>query len=418
MSCFSVKTNVKGQTQTLLSVSNALAACGDQVRYAQSALLSRNTTPYQLINSLNGAAASLNNISRKARDYANGLTDAVNAYEQTEWELLGLPGSFRGLPNIDFGWLKDLIGPGTPAEEGTRSWFAKFINNELKVSGAVLAGEMAGTGTFLGFDTEGKLSGSLVYGEAKVENKANFKFKDENGKFSLKSVGISSEASASGGLAKGEAEGSIGYLHGKVKGEAITGAAKAEVKATFYEDGRFNPSLRAGVKAEGSVLKGKADAGFGTDQFGINASASGDVLHAEAGAEAGVGYLGKDKNGNPRYGVQAKASALASVAQGKVSGGVTIFGIDIDVNLKGYAGAAGVEAGCGVTTNGAKFNLGGALALGAGVDVSIDWGDAKWIGDGIDAASKWVGETADNVGSWIGSAADSTGKFFSGLFSR
>ena len=62
---------------------------------------------------------------------------------------------------------------------------------------------------------------------------------------------------------------------------------------------------------------------------------------------------------------------MASVAQGKFKGGITILGVDIDVSIKGYAVAAGVEAGGSVTTNGVKANFSGALGLGAGTEFYI-----------------------------------------------
>lgn len=416
MSNFSVKSNVKGQAQTLLSISAALDSCAYDVRSAQSALLRRNTSPYQVINAMNAAQASLSNISRKTKNYAHGLTNTVNTYTNTEREILGITGGIPGSGNLNLPGLSDIISSIFSTTDGTKSWFAKFINNELKTSGEVISGSTSKEGTWLGIDYSGILSGALLYGEAKIQNKANFKLKNDKGELDLKSFGLSSEASASGGVAKGEMEGRFGEYHGKLKGEFLTGAVKGETKLTFFDDGMFNPSLRAGVKAEGSVLKGSAEWGRGDDQFGNYTKASGDVLHAEAGAEAGIGYLGKDKDGKPRYGVMAKASAMASVAQGKISRGITLFGVDIDVGVKGYAGAVGAEVGGGITTSGAKVDLSGALDLGLGLEISVDWSDAKWIGEGIDSAVKWAGDATKTVGTWIGGAADSTGKFISGLF--
>ena len=281
--------------------------------------------------------------------------------------------------------------------DNEHSTFAKFVNNELKTSGAVLSGEASGKGEFLGFATAGSASGSLIYGEAGIKTKMSGKFKDKDGKWDFKSFGLSTEAKATGAIAKGEVEGNIGYLHGKLEGSVLTGAVSGEVKATLWDDGKFNPSLFLGGKAEGSVLSGSAEAGFGTDQYGIYGKADGDLLHAEAEAKAGVGYIGEDKNGNALYGASAEASAMASLAQGKAGGGISIFGIDIDIGLKGYAGAVGVEAGGYITTNGVKGNLGGALGLGAGLEVSIDWSDATWIGDTVDAVGDFVGEAVDFV---------------------
>ena len=265
-------------------------------------------------------------------------------------------------------------------KEKSRSTLAKFLNNELKVEGSVVSGEITGKGKFLGASTSGSASGSILYGEAGIESKISLDFKDKN-------FGISTEAKASGALAKGEVQGNWGYLHGKAEGEAITGAVSGEVKATLWDDGKFNPSLYAGGKAEASVLQGNAEIGFGTDQYGVYGKADGSVLHAEAEAQAGIGYVGKDKKGNAQYGVVASAEAMACLAQGKVQGGITVFGIDIDIGAKGYAGAAGVEAGASITTKGVKGKFGGALGLGGELEISMDWSDAKWVGDTVDTVA-------------------------------
>lgn len=118
--------------------------------------------------------------------------------------------------------------------------------------------------------------------------------------------GLSTEAKAVGTVAKGEVKGNLGYLHGKAEGAAITGAILGEVKAIFWDDGKFNPSLFMGAKEEASVLQGEAKVGFGTDQYGIYAKADGDLLHAEAETKDGIGYIGKDKNGNAQYGAQQR----------------------------------------------------------------------------------------------------------------
>lgn len=295
------------------------------------------------------------------------------------------------------------------------SWFANFVGNELKVSGSVEYGEIADEGELWGVNTAGKLSGSLLTGEAGIES--NFSLGFEEGKWDVEKFGFSTTAQATGALAKGTAEGNFGYLHGETTGQALTGAVKGEAKFQIYEDGKLNPSLMAGVKAEGSVLKGDATAGFGTDQYGIYAKAAGDVLHAEAEAAAGVGYIGTDKDGNAQYGAKAEVSAMASIAQGEVKGGFTLFGIDIDIGAKGYAGAVGVEGGASVTTEGVTAKISGAAALGVGLEVSVDWSDADWIEDGID----WVGDRVEDTGeflydtgSWIGDKAEDVGDFLFG----
>lgn len=72
-------------------------------------------------------------------------------------------------------------------------------------------------------------------------------------------------------------------------------------------------------------------------------------------------------------GAKGKVGAEAYLAQGKVSGGFTIFGIKIDAGVTGKAGGAGVSAEGNVTTGGVSGKIGAGLGLGAGVEISIDW---------------------------------------------
>jgi len=343
------------------------------------------------------------------------LEQTAADFESVEKVLLGQdPANFKGFIVGGVVTTAGVTSSTKTSDENERSWFAKFINNDLKTSGSVLSGEKTGEGELWGISTAGTVSGAILTGDASIKSRASWKFKDKDGKWDFKSFGISTEAKASGAVAKGEVEGNLGYLHGKASGKAITGAVKGEAKFTLYDDGELNPSLSIGAKAEGSVLQGDAEVGFGTDQYGVYAKADGDLLHAEAEAKAGVGYLGKDEKGNATYGASAEASAMASVAQGKVKGGITIFGIDIDVGVKGYAVAAGVEAGGSITTEGVTANFSGALGLGAGLDVSVDWSDAEWIGDSIDAVGDFVGDATEFVGDTIEYVGDAAGDFFEG----
>ncbi len=303
----------------------------------------------------------------------------------------------------------ELAAINDDSDEGSMSWLAKFIGNDLKVKGSVFSGEKTGEGELWGISTAGAVSGAVLTGEAGIKTKASWKFKDKDGDWDFKSFGFATTASASGALAKGEVKGNVGLLHSEASGQFLTGAVKGEAKATLWDDGKFNPSLMLGAKAEGSVLQGEAKAGFGNDQYGIYGKAEGDILHAEAEAKAGVGYIGKDKDGYSLYGASAEASAMASVAQGKVKGGVTIFGIDIDVGVKGYAVAAGVEAGGSITTEGVTASFSGALGLGAGLDVSVDWSDAEWVEDTVE----WIGDAGEAIGNFAVDTYEAAGDFLS-----
>ena len=306
-----------------------------------------------------------------------------------------------------------------PNPEQDRGWLAKFFNNELKDSGSWLGtGPKTKTGTFLGFNTSGTAEGDLLYWEAGVKNNSSFKFKDEDGNISFKSFGVDTEASATGALAAGRVEGNIGLLHGDASGKVGAVTASGKVKATLWDDGKFDPSLSVGGKLSGSVLQGEVNGGFGNDQYDVHVGASGDLLHAEAEGEIGAGHF-KDKDGNDQYGVYGKVGGMASLAQGKVKGGFKIFGIKMDASVKGHVGAVGATTGAGLTTKGANVKLGGGLGVGGEVELSVDWSDAKWagdmvqdVGDFVVDTGKAIGKAADAVGDFVGGAIDNTADFF------
>lgn len=377
------------------SESSGVRGCEDVVRRVRNEIDSKILARRNIRSRFANVQNTLDRLAQDLSAIGGVMANGANQYRQTDLRLTrsasdvaSAQKGLNGAIGAAVGNNSALSSAGTDKKE--RSGFADFINNEWKDSGSVLHGSVNGAGSVLGASAAGTLEGDILYGEVGVESKASFKFQDENGKRDYKSFGITTEAKASGCLAKGKASGNIGYLRGEAEGVLLTGAVSGTAKATLWDDGKFNPSLGVGAKAEASAAKGAAEVRVGTEQYGVYGKAEGDALHAEAEAEAGVGYIGKGKDGSAQYGVSAKASAMASVAQGSVKGGITLFGVDIDVGVKGYAVAAGVEAGGSISTKGVKAKIGGALAIGGGLEVSVDWSDAKWIGDAADAIGDFL----------------------------
>lgn len=179
------------------------------------------------------------------------------------------------------------------------------------------------------------------------------------------------------------ASGEVGGQYGKIEGEVNVGnvEAKGEVGATLFDDGEFSPQLYAKGEISGNVAEGEIKGTLGTDEYNAHAKAEGEVLSAKASAEGAIGKIvDKDDNGNVSisYGVKGEVGASAYAAEGKVSGGITIFGVDIDVSAKGQAGGASAKAGGSVTTGGMSGTAGIGLGLGAEVSISVDWSDFKW----------------------------------------
>ncbi len=137
MSNFSVKTSVNGQAQALVSVASALAACGSEVRSAQNALLLRNTCPYQISGALNAAQASLNSLSCKSRNLANGLTNAVNAYTAVERELVGSSGLLSVISSETLKNASIIMGPGGASTGNPLDFLKKALENS-KYAGSVV----------------------------------------------------------------------------------------------------------------------------------------------------------------------------------------------------------------------------------------------------------------------------------------
>ena len=105
-------------------------------------------------------------------------------------------------------------------------------------------------------------------------------------------------------------------------------------------------------------------------------NAEGTVLGAEAELSGGAGMITyKDETTGKTRTELGKAGAEAYLAEGSISGGFTIFGIEVDVGASGKAGGAGVEAGGRVTTGGISGEIGAGLGLGLGLELSIDWSD-------------------------------------------
>lgn len=249
------------------------------------------------------------------------------------------------------------------------STFAKILKDDWSLEKAVLEGSRTKNGEFLGFKTSGTAEGELLGGSIKTKSKAKWNIQDGD-------VGIDKSIEAEGHLAKGKLKGSIGLLGGEISGTVGSVGATGKVGASLFKDGKLSPALEAKLKAEASVAKGDASLSFGNDEFDAHGKASGTLLGAEAEIGGGAGVITyKDSAGTTKteLGVKGKAGAEAYLAQGKISGGIKIFGIKIDVGVEGKAGGAGASAEGRVTTGGVSGKIGAGLGLGAGLELSIDW---------------------------------------------
>lgn len=288
----------------------------------------------ELLNGSNNSVAVVENNIQRLISTVNSALDAYEAADsELQQKILKQSGSLKSL-------LEKLFSDGFALWQGN--------SGDIPIGPALLGFTASLAGSFLGL-------------EGKIKNKA---------KFSLEDGEVSIEGSA--GLKAYLAKGNVAIKNGlsKTEIEAFLGEAgvKAKAKGILFENGEFNPSVEAEVKAEANMLSGSIKNQTGTDDVNIHSSASGSVGYAEASAGVSVS---KD-------GVNVSASAEASLFKGEAKSGFTLFGIDIDVGVEGKAFSIGGEASCNATGQSASAKIGGSLGLGFGLSINIDWSKAKF----------------------------------------
>lgn len=334
-------------------------------------------------NRLSSISSQLSNIENRIFNIKNTVERSANSYRSTDAKVVAwknaVVGRISGLGYAGIGAgvfavfekSKQASNKTTVEEKDSKeSTFKRILKDDWKMEGAVFAGSKTVSGSILGFDSTGKAEGDLVGGSIKTKSQA--KWKPEKGE-----AGIEKSIEAEGHLAKGKLKGNIGLLGGEISGTVGSVGTTGKVGATLFKDGKFSPTLDAKLKAEAAAVKGSAEGKIGTDEHNAHIKGSGTLLGAEAEASGSVGKITyKDETTGQtktEIGAKGKVGAEAYLAQGKVSGGFTIFGIKIDAGVQGKAGGAGVTAEGKVTTGGVSGKIGAGLGLGAGLEISIDW---------------------------------------------
>lgn len=257
---------------------------------------------------------------------------------------------------------------------------------DKSAKGAVLYGQSVETGKFLGMDYKDTAYGDLVgfsasykpYGSFGVKNKdaLNSESKDSIG------VGGGIQGNAEGHVAVGELSTDSTYIDGKLGGSFLSAGVEGKAGVCIVDDGKFSPSVEVEVGGKASVLDGEFEIAVGSDDNNIHGKADGTLLGAEAGAGVGAGKITvKDKStGIEReiIGAKAEAKAEAYLAEGRVSGGIEIFGIDIGIGIEGKAGGAGAGVGGYIGNNGVSGELDVGVIFGVGIDFTVDWSGFKW----------------------------------------
>lgn len=245
-----------------------------------------------------------------------------------------------------------------------------------------LSGKYAGSGKVLGADSQGEVSGELFGASHTTKWSTGAKWKEKNGKMALDSLALlTAKIAGEAHVAKGSAKGNIGYLFGKAEGTVGKFAAEGSVSASLIKDGKFSPQISAKGELSAVGVEGSAEGGFGTENNNVHVDANGKVGVAKVSGEVAAGTVyvkNADGTESKRYGVKGEVGAEAYVAEGKISGGITILGVKIDAGIGGKFGGAGAKAGGSVTNGGVSGSA--SLGFGAGleVDFSVDWSGFKW----------------------------------------
>lgn len=364
---------VKFDENQISSIANALSGNVDSVSAAQKKISGayrtlsvndwiQNVYDLSLLGEIHGASDRLSKQTTQLEQLKTAMVSVTQTLSGEDRKKLGC--RTGGIPRID--WKKGPIPRGIPnwvmlAGIGAAAT-SSFEMPHWKGSGALKGKSITGSTVFHGVNISGTASGELI-----------------GGSYDISPTSIQAE----GHLAKGTVSGNIGIASGSLSGTVGKLEAKGSVGATLYnKEGRFTPNISAKASAEATLLEGEAKAQVGSDQFNAHAKASGKLAtaKAEASAQAGVIAVEDPKTGETysTYGAEAKAGASAYLASGKVSGGVTIFGVKIDASVSGHAGGAGAEIGGSITSSSASGDIGAGLGLGVGIEVKIDWSNLKF----------------------------------------
>lgn len=415
-----VKSPVLSSTALKLRLSSmTLYAQASTVRAIGSHLPFSDDISAQIQRALASCSSSMLLSRRRVIKMADALQDACNLYSQTE--LRRYMAGMSPLQRLIF-WLTTLVGVGAIATPGAvvggtgsvKTGGGLLDGLKAETEGYLHGGEIGASSAFFGLPIGFAATGGFGYykGEAGVHSGMEF-----NDKGQLDFFGAKAGAEGEFSLLRGKVSGTFGNMSGEMEGKLGNVSGKGEVAATLFADGKLSPQLQAQLKGKANVAEGDIKITQGDDVFGRSTKAHGEVLTAEASAEAGIGKISiTDKNGKTSsiYGAKAEVGAEAYVAKGSVEQSINIFGIEISASVGGGVGGAGAKAGGYVGANGVSGSLGLGFVAGLDAEFSIDWSGFN-LGSVQDFA-EGAGKVLSDVGSAVQGTAENIGNFFGGLF--
>ncbi len=176
--------------------------------------------------------------------------------------------------------------------------------------------------------------------------------------------------------------GKIGIkFHSKHKSlQLSSGVAFGQVKTSSIIGANLNGSgINMIMAGEASAIRGRIKGKASNKYVGATLGANASVGHASAKAVASFGNIQvKDPEGkeHSEFGFNVKAGAVATAFKGGGSGSVNILGLKIGLSFTTYAAGVGVDVGAEASVGGVGFSLGGALGIGAGLAININWSEA------------------------------------------
>ena len=173
--------------------------------------------------------------------------------------------------------------------------------------------------------------------------------------------------------------GKIGLkLHSKHKSISLSGGIVfGQAKAASYIGATYEiPGASALTDGEFSAVKGRFKLKAGKGPVEVTAGGSISAGYSYGSVKGGVGrFISKDENGveTEVYGIGGKAGGALSVFKGNIGGALNIWGLKVGVTVTGYGAGVAGEIGGGIDSSGIKFSFAGALGLGAGISINVNW---------------------------------------------
>ncbi len=247
--------------------------------------------------------------------------------------------------------------PGTPAAQAQNDPFWKPTLQD-KYKPKAMDNKTAGGSKETVYDSNKKNSGDSGETDSKTEPVSDI----EKYRFTR----TFASGSRSGSLAEEKASGSAGLFYGSAYSKAGSWKASASAYAGATEENVLpGVGLQGAVSA--SLVEMGVSGGIGNEDFNINAGADVAAYKAEAKADAVLGFNDK---GEFQAGVAGEAGAY--LAEGSVSGGVTVGGVGANVKATGKVGF-GVEGQAGFVDGKLRVKLGVCVILGGSVEFELDF---------------------------------------------